>query len=139
MAVDYKAPSLDRLKRLMDLTDEQAQTVRDLLHGKIEPDDEQRFPKTVAWKKQCYNHPNRIDLLLEALNEAVEGHGTEPINIEKAWVDRYWATCCAVYVNVGETYAPTIIYDTASETFDLLSWGDMLERLERRHRVRHDD
>lgn len=138
MAVFYNAPSVARLVRHMHLTDEQALTVRGLLHGEINPDDEQRFPKTVAWKKQCYNPPKRLDLLLEALNEATEGHGTEPINIEQAWVDRYWMDCCAVYVNVGEAYAPTIVYDTDRDRFDLLGWADMVERLERRHRVRHD-
>lgn len=44
----------------------------------------------------------------------------------------------ALYVNRGETYARTLLYDTARAVFLEISWGDWLEAEElRRAKPRH--
>ncbi|ESR23658.1 hypothetical protein N177_2888 [Lutibaculum baratangense AMV1] len=33
----------------------------------------------------------------------------------------------ALYVNMGDSYAPTIVYDVASGEYLFTSWGDVVE------------
>lgn len=130
----YRAPSLPRLKaHFPHLDDTQAQQIRDLLHRKLDPI---KFGKVKAWAAQCYNSPPIHDLILEALNEVLDGHGTEPISVEGVWIDRYFGETAAVYVNMGDPYLSTIIYDTEQDRFELSCWGDYYDLLCRRHKVK---
>ena len=42
-------------------------------------------------------------------------------------VDRYYFDIHLLYVNMGDTYVPTIIYDTLKELWYCCSWGDIVE------------
>lgn len=44
---------------------------------------------------------------LEKINELLEGYGTEGIKGE--WQNGYWCDIVAVYVNMGDTYATTVM------------------------------
>lgn len=130
----YRAPTIRRLLAHFPHLDEaQAQQIRDLLHGTLKPT---TFETVKAYAARCYSPPPEHDLILEALNEIIEGHGTEPIGVEGVRIDRYFGNTAAVYVNTGDTYSATIVYDTEQDRFELSTWGDYYELLCRRHRVR---
>ena len=71
-----------------------------------------------------------------ALNEILNTHGIEAIYQDSDWVrriswrndpDPYWFDTVLLYCNNGDTYKPTICYDTMQHRFLLISWGDWYE------------
>lgn len=75
-----------------------------------------------------------VDEALEAAEEAM-GDGTfgiEPIRDPDGGLDGYWGDSVALYVNTGDTYNATVVYDVERDAFYCTSWGDWLEAYERR-------
>jgi hypothetical protein len=58
--------------------------------------------------------------------------GTEPIRDPDKGLDNYWGDTVALYVNTGDTYNTTVVYDVERDLFYVTSWGDWLEAYERR-------
>jgi hypothetical protein len=81
--------------------------------------------------KSVQSH-KEVDLALEAANELLGGHGIE--SIQGSQVGRYYYDINALYVNMGDTYDFTILYDTLKEKFLVVTWGDWVESWERRGR-----
>ena len=112
-------------KFFTDFDDSKAQLVADLCNGEIVIDPfnvDERFPKTAAWCRQCHNPPSQNELVLAALDDVLEGFGTEAIR-QPDDSDNISAT----YVNMGDTYNATIVYDEEDETYELTTWGDWYE------------
>jgi len=65
--------------------------------------------------------------LREAINEAMGGHGIESIR-QKDYLVGYYADTRYLYVNRGDTYDITLVYDTESDKFIVASWGNLVER-----------
>jgi len=78
------------------------QTVRGLMEGSIDPES---FASVQRWVSECYNLPNRVELALCAINEVVNGFGVEGIP------DEDYSKPGVSYVNRGDTYTPTVIYN----------------------------
>lgn len=74
---------------------------------------------------------NRCSCWLCALNEILGTHGVESIRTSE-FIDRYWFDCRAAYLNTGDTYNTTILFDTKKDRFYLTSWGDFVESLDGR-------
>lgn len=130
----HHAPSVRRLRRAFPyLNDLRLVQVRDLIHGTADP---LQFKPVKTWAESCRHPPKQLDLILEALNVVLKGHGIEPLSLEGVWNSRYFGTVLALYVNTGDPYAPTILYDTELDRFVLSCQGDFLEMLERRHKVK---
>ena len=68
---------------------------------------------------------------LDLANQILGGYGVEKIESEEAW-DNYHGNAVALYVNTGDTYNPTLIYDTEEEEFYLTDWGSWVEDYEQR-------
>ena len=67
-----------------------------------------------------------VDYKLERINTLIGGYGVESIPGE--WVDRYYQSTNLLYVNMGDTYEPTVIYDTVKKKWYIgVSWGDIVE------------
>lgn len=66
-----------------------------------------------------------IDEALEYFNKMFCGYGIEAVFGK--YVDGYYLTVNLLYVNLGDTYIPTICYDTKEERFHICSWGDFVE------------
>ena len=67
-----------------------------------------------------------IDKAMDKANEILAGYGVEVIRGQ--YVNRYYGDINALFVNMGDTYAPTVIYDTEKEMFLVMSWGDLVEK-----------
>jgi hypothetical protein len=120
----YNAPSVSRLRDALGLTKEQAETVRGLIRGEVRTIDNPAFPSTAAWINSCYNRPSRVERIMACINEVLQGYGCEAI-----WGDDpYWPA--VEYVNMGDTYTPTICFLRDADRFVLSCWGDIVEKQE---------
>ncbi len=71
-----------------------------------------------------------IDDAMDFANEVLDGNGVEGVKGEGADVDKYWRDTILLYVNQGDTYDTTVMYDTENEEFVIGSWGDFVEQWE---------
>jgi len=109
-----------------------------LIKKAIEFDDDEliddflgEFKSVQHLRKQCINPPDTIQERLTALNELIDGFGIEAIRIEGYHHDNYWDDCIGLYVNLGDTYILTIIYNVIDRQFEFTSWGDFYESKEK--------
>lgn len=70
---------------------------------------------------------------MEKLDGLVGGHGVEVIRGDGP--GGYWPDAVALYVNMGDTYDTTILYDVHKERFSVMAWGDFVERNQRRYNI----
>jgi hypothetical protein len=89
------------------------------------------FNSVQQLRKQCYNRPDTIQEKLTAINELIDGHGVEAIQVSsELYQDRYYGNCIGEYVNLGDTYELTVIWNTIDHEFEFISWGDYFEAKE---------
>lgn len=85
-----------------------------------------RLTVNIPWKER-----------LEAIDKLLGTCGTEAIRGE--WQNGYWCDIVATYCNTGDTYALTVIHVRGDGSwnepgrFIVSSWGDWVERNERRY------
>jgi hypothetical protein len=92
----------------------------------------------LALKQACASATDRLqgsaaaEDALQVANDVMRGHGVEVIN--GAGLFRgYWQDAIAAYVNMGDTYTTTLLYDRLKDRFYITSWGDWLEAFERKN------
>ena len=88
-----------------------------LISGKICPLD---IVGVGRWRSQSLKPPTLWEMQLFAANVIMEQHGIEHLIEDGKTI--------ASYVNTGETYAPTVLYDHTHERFVISSWGDFFEQ-----------
>lgn len=99
--MNYRSPTVKRLMRDMDISEDQAKTVRGLIKGTIEPES---IGACKDWIRQCYHRPSDDELLMCAIDATLETFGVEAI----------WRNDCqddgilGVYCNTGNSYGATI-------------------------------
>ena len=108
--------------------------LRRLLDGRTDPES---IPATAAWIAQCYNRPRVSELIEHACNVVLEGYGTEAIRATGQW-DSYYGDIVAGYVNLGDTYITTLLFDYDRNAAYVCSWGDWVETSERTRRYRFE-
>lgn len=123
--------TIDLLMTEWQLTRKQVQTIRRIIY-----DDEfdlKQFESVRKRHQECFNPPDRIDCQLTAINEIMDAFGVESIQVsESLFQDRYYWNSIAQYVNVGETYQLTVLYNTVDGVFEFNSWGEYYEQMESR-------
>ncbi len=92
--------------------------LRDLIKGRVKPD---QYKSVQCWIEQCYNPPSYQEQVELAINEVLEGYGVEAIFKGGRYPE-------VVYINLGDTYTTTLVYDYSRERWYLTSWGDYVER-----------
>lgn len=98
-----------------------------LLDENIEP---VHFSSVREWRDRCCREPKEYELKLEALNEALDGSGVEGLVEDGKLI--------ASYVNNGDTYSPTILYDHENQEFLITSWGEFLEEWQKENVIEID-
>jgi hypothetical protein len=96
------------IKNLNDLqaTPEQIETVNYILNGTIET---RTFSTVREWIDACFYDPCSDELKMQAINEVLEGYGIESVRTTK-WKNGYWGDILCSYVNMGDSYIPTVIH-----------------------------
>jgi hypothetical protein len=107
-----------------------AKNLQDWLH--LDPSTARTLARRL---KQSSGDHDQVDAALDAVNEAIGGHGIEAIEGDYQ-VDRYYYNIVALYVNTGDTYNPTLLYETENERFLVTTFGDWVERNERKYDIR---
>jgi len=74
-----------------------------------------------------------VDTGLEKANKLLDGYGIESIRAEGAW-DKYFGDIAALYVNMGDPYVGTALYDVDANRWWIGGWGDWLEEVEAKGR-----
>lgn len=72
--------------------------------------------------------------VMEEINDVLGLFGVEALTGDYH-VDRYWYNIVALYVNTGDTYRTTVLYETETGEFHLVSWGDWVEQNQERYRI----
>lgn len=79
--------------------------------------------------------PQDVEKALDAVEEIMQEDGatfgTEPIRGD-SFDHPYFADAVALYINTGDTYNGTVVYDVERDKFYVTSWGDWVEDYERR-------
>ncbi len=83
--------------------------------------------------------PNEIDKVMDFANGELDGHGVESIGGEDYQVDKYWMDTILLYVNLGDTYDTTLLYDTENNEFSIGSYGDFIEEWEKEEDDEEED
>lgn len=102
---------------------------------KLDPEE----AKELALAADSANSPKEVDAVLELANKLIDGSGVEAVNPENAWVSHYYQNIVALYVNTGDTYSTTLLYDTEEGIFMVTSWGDFLEAWELEHEEEEEE
>lgn len=71
-----------------------------------------------------------VDSILEEANKIMGGFGVAAVPGNE-WM-KYYLDICLLYINMGDTYSKTLLYDTVKEKFLIGSWGDFVESHPRR-------
>lgn len=76
----------------------------------------------------------KVDETLEYANKLIpNSYGVESLMLEGVWISYHWQNIIAEYVNRGETYTTTLIYDTEKAEFLIWNCGDYQEDWEKEH------
>lgn len=111
-----------------------------IIRGRVKPENHpKRFPRTNSWADRCYSYPNRREIKLEALDELLKTHGVEAITDERIYIDRYHRNIVASYLNTGESYAETLLFDNYENKWKLTSSGDFVESLDSHPLIEEED
>jgi hypothetical protein len=109
------------LKELEDAFPGKGDELLKLINGDYDPE---QYATVANWIRQCYNRPNDTELVMKAIDEVIEGYGTEAIfGDDPRWPD-------LEYVNMGDPYVTTIMYDYRTDEYIVGCWGDWLEKYE---------
>lgn len=68
----------------------------------------------------------KVERALDIINYLLDGYGVEAVRGE--YVDQYYLDVNILYINMGDTYVPTILYDTLECEFHARSWGDYVDQ-----------
>ena len=66
-----------------------------------------------------------------AMSEASDVLGL--FGVEAIWEEGNYSNPVATYVNTGDSYAMTLVYDVEEDEILLTGWGDFVEDFEREH------
>jgi hypothetical protein len=115
------------IKTLQTIAGDRAKDLRAIIDGTADP---KRYENVEAWVRQCFHEPTDLEQRIEAANQILDGFGVEALqcmNVHGAHYEPH-----AVYVNMGDTYTGTLVYDYARDRWLVTSWGDFVESEERR-------
>lgn len=109
--------------------------VRMVLDGRLDP--RLASAKADDWASACFHPPKAKghELILVALNDLLQGSGVEALQPPcQPEYDDGGVRMCPLYsyVNMGDTYDETIVRDHERGRWLVSSWGDLLERHERK-------
>ena len=115
-------PQLKRLKAAFPTVEEKDLVLlRRIIKGELSP---RKVPAVDAWFKQCYHKPKRLEMLLAAADALLGGHGVEAV-YHGGLQDNGVA---AEYINTGDGYNPTLIYDHRKGEVVISDYNSFIER-----------
>lgn len=68
--------------------------------------------------------PQLVSAVMDRANVLLQAHGVEAIYDDRRRFNGYWDNIAALYVNMGDAYTSTVVYDVANDEFLVTTWGD---------------
>lgn len=62
---------------------------------------------------------------LDEISKVLEGYGVAVLTDNE--LDSFYCNAGVLYVNMGDSYAPTVCYDTRKKKWMVCSWADLVE------------
>lgn len=120
--------TIERFTKHFDCNEQIAERCIGLLRG---THDYRDHPAVVEWAERCYHDPRlsipaKPECIMKAFDAELKGCGVEAI--EGRYVDRYHQNIQATYINFGDTYDATIVYDNEQGRYTLTTLGDWIEQ-----------
>jgi hypothetical protein len=111
----------DKIMNDLNIDLNQANQVLAVIKGQLDP----TLIKPVQdWIAECYHRPSGVELKLAAINHIIESFGIEYIeSVDDNYVDLYGLS----YINLGDAYKATIMFDHSTNKFKVSSYGDIVE------------
>lgn len=116
--------TLKEISARLSVDMETAKKIQGLIAGAIDPE---LVPGVSEWVSSCFNRPRDHELVLDALNRLTNNCGVEGIEIEGKWIDSYFQNFNFLYLNTGDSYKDTIIFDCDTWKFFIGTTGDIVE------------
>ena len=120
----YRFPPVKKISDYLQVDLDTAKQIRGIIKGDVDPT---KVPKVQQWLEECYNLPNRIELMMAAIDGLMDAFGVEAISNQEGLNDPRLDPL-ALYVNTGDTYNATVLFDYEKRAFQLMTWGDFVER-----------
>ena len=129
-----KCPSAADLIKNLKIDAAVAKLIRQIAKAAEDPDKlrriiDARCPKTAAYVRGMYNDPYDSDMwcvtvALHAINDLAGGYGVEGLGRIRGpdYAPPY------EYINMGDTYATTLIYRRRTDSLSIGTWGDIVDR-----------
>jgi len=118
-----KTKGQDLRERLAEsFSEEDVKQAMGIIEGRLDPEG---WEEVETWVSSCFHRPWEEELKMAALNVVLAGYGVEGITPEGE------DSCRATYVNQGDTYALTVVYDIEEGEFIATDWGTWMENWER--------
>lgn len=109
------------LSHFKNVSQKDARIIVRLCNGTI---DLESFPEAQNRIRECYNRPDDTDLTLTVLNKILSGYGVESVEWESGAI---YSSDFIQYVNFGDTYATTILYNPETCQYEIGDWGSLYE------------
>lgn len=116
-----KVTTKSLLSTFKKLDPKTARVIVRLCNGTLDPE---TFEAGADRVRECYNPPSDTDVTLHVINSLLGGHGVESVPYEQ---DAMHDGDFIEYVNFGDTYAPTVLFNPAKSRFEVSAWGDAYE------------
>lgn len=116
--------SLREIGNLLNVDKETAKKIQWLINGKYDPE---LVPGVSEWVSTCFNRPRDHELVLDALNRVLGTCGVEAIELEGNYVDSYFFNVNFLYLNTGDSYDNTIMFDCNTWKYFIGSTYDVAE------------
>lgn len=112
------------MKRIIKIDEKQ---LRSIIENVLrEYDEEGRIEKMVDKYNKMRVDKRDVDGIMEKFDRMLDGYGIEAVRGHD-YQDSYWGDILFLYVNMGDTYTKTVVYDTQMKRFVFSSWGDYYE------------
>lgn len=98
-----------------------------MMDGDVDP---VKVANEMGLTKGFYHDPPPDHAIMLVADKLMNGSGSEGLTGE--YVDRYYQNIQASYVNLGDTYSTTLLFDHVNQRFVITSWGDFVESHPRR-------
>jgi hypothetical protein len=109
------------LSHFKNVSQKDARIIVRLCNGTI---DLESFPEAQRRIRECYNRPDNTDITLNVVNKMINGYGVESCEYES---NALYSRDFISYVNMGDTYATTILYNPETCRFEISDWGSLYE------------
>lgn len=120
-------PSVKRMVEHLGISEDQAKILKKMMNDEISP---VVIAEGMGLTKGFYNDPDKVYAIMLVADKFMEGSGVE--GLEGEYVDSFSQNVQASYVNTGDTYSATLLYDNVTGRFVLTTWGDFVEGHPRR-------